>query len=307
MGWIIFVFVLLIVLSSMRSRAAKARKRMNQQPALLQAQAGQPVQNAQSYQTAQSMQQPRGRVFQPGNSTTYNPGDSATYRPGNSPTYPPGDAQTYKSGNAVTYQPGDSTTYAPGDAATYAPGDSPTFAAGNSPTYAPATQLGSRPVVTPPSQQRAPRLPPTPARDGDTAFQPTYASLTEMATAWRDQAVIDMDRRNAARTAPEQAPYQGSTAVSSTSLNTTLVTPYQPSSLITSLSSSLSSSLTDSPPRTGTTSAFGEVDVISLPGEVVAQVRFHLRNGHEVEAVRLVCDTMNVGLLEATKTVRSYA
>jgi hypothetical protein len=47
--------------------------------------------------------------------------------------------------------------------------------------------------------------------------------------------------------------------------------------------------------------------VISLPVEVADLVRFHLRNGHEVEAVRLVCDRMNVGLLEATKTVRSYS
>ena len=134
-----------------------------------------------------------------------------------------------------------------------------------------------------------------------------YASLTEIATARRDQARINRDQRTANRTAPEQAPYQGSTAVSSTSLNTTLVTPYQPTSLMTSLSSSLSSSLTDSPPRMTTTSAFGQVAVISLPVEVAERVQFHLRNGHEVEAVRVVCDTMNVGLLEATKTVRSYA
>ena len=57
----------------------------------------------------------------------------------------------------------------------------------------------------------------------------------------------------------------------------------------------------------GRTAAFGGIEVIPLPDEVAEQVRYHLRNGHEVEAVRLVCDTMNVGLLEATKTVRSYA
>jgi hypothetical protein len=56
-----------------------------------------------------------------------------------------------------------------------------------------------------------------------------------------------------------------------------------------------------------TSQVLSGVAAVSLPVEVVEQVRFHLRNGHEVEAVRLVCDTMNVGLLEATKTVRSYA
>jgi hypothetical protein len=131
--------------------------------------------------------------------------------------------------------------------------------------------------------------------------------LTEIATAWRDQAVIDMDQRAAARTAPEQAPYQGSTAVTSSSLDTTLSTPYQPSSLMTSLSSSLSTSLTDSPPRMPTSPVLSGIAVISLPVDIADRVRFHLRNGHEVEAVRLVCDRMNVGLLEATKTVRSYA
>ncbi len=114
-------------------------------------------------------------------------------------------------------------------------------------------------------------------------------------------------RPRVTRPAPPQKGYQGSTAVSGSSLSTTLVTPYQPTSLMTSLSSSLSSSLTDSPPRVARTAAFSGVEIISLPAEVADQVRFHLRNGHEVEAVRLVCDTMNVGLLEATKTVRSYA
>jgi len=138
------------------------------------------------------------------------------------------------------------------------------------------------------------------------ADQSTYATMTELATAWRDQAIIDQDQRTASRTDPQQAPYQGSTAVSGSALSTTLATPYQPTSLMTSLSSSLTTSLTDTPPRMTKSTAFAEIAVVSLPVEVAERVRFHLRNGHEVEAVRAVCDTMNVGLLEATKTVRSY-
>jgi hypothetical protein len=328
MGWIIFVVVLFIVLNSMRSKAAKARARMNQQGAAMQAQAQQPVQSSQSYQSAQSMQlahpaalpltgsrqfaqsmrglqavlsgrMPPGTVAQPGN--------ASTYRPGNSPTYPPGESPTYQPGDSATYRPGNSSTYRPGDSPTYRPGDSPTYTPGNSPTYAPAGQIGSRPAMTAPAPMQGPQSTTAPQRDGDQSFQPTYASLTEIATAWRDQAVIDLDQRTAARTAPEQAPYQGSTAVTSTSLSSTLFAPYQPSSLMTSLSSSLSSSLMDSPPRMATSQVLSDVAAISLPVEVVEQVRFHLRNSHEVEAVRLVCDTMNVGLLEATKTVRSYA
>ncbi len=309
MGWIIFVVVLLIMLSSMRSRAAKTRARMSQQVTTLQAQATEPVQSSQSYQSAQSMvsgNSPPGTapVYQPGNSATYRPGDSPTYGPGNSPTYRPGDAQTYQPSNAPTsrspmFGPGNSPTYPPGDAAVYAPGDSP--------TYAPVAAIGSRPAITSAPQQAPPPQEPKSRRDYDADYQPAYASLTEIATARRDQEMIDRDARRASRTSPEQAPYQGSTAVSSTSLNTTLAMPYQPSSLMTSLSSSLSSSLTDSSPKPETSAVFGGVAVVALPTEVAELVRFHLRNGHEVEAVRVVCDTMDVGLLEATKTIRSYS
>ncbi|MEJ7629123.1 MAG: hypothetical protein WKF54_05970 [Nocardioidaceae bacterium] len=102
------------------------------------------------------------------------------------------------------------------------------------------------------------------------------------------------------------ARYQGSTALAGSALNTSLATPYQPSSLLTSLSSSLSSSATDTPPKLAPSSVFGQVSAIALPDGIATQVRFHLRNGHEVEAVRLVCHQLDVGLLEATKTVRSY-
>jgi hypothetical protein len=345
MGWIIFVFVLLVVLSSMRGKAKKAKARSMQSPALLQgvrsgpgappatpattyppavsappgwtppsgaAPGSAPMGSANAQvQFAQSMKMlrsilsgtmPAGTVFQPGNSTTYQPGNAPVYAPGNPGTYRPGDSATYAPGDSATYAPGNSAVY--GGPATYAPGDSP--------TYAPVGAVGYQPVITPPAQVPAPPAtnaepPPVQWQSApDEAFQPAYATLTEMQTARRDQAVIDRDRRRAARTAPEQAPFQGSTAISSTALNTTLATPYQPTSLVSSLSSSLSSSLTDSPPRSTSTTAFLDIQAIALPDEITDQVRFHLRNGHEVEAVRLVCDSMNVGLLEATKTVRSY-
>ena len=43
-------------------------------------------------------------------------------------------------------------------------------------------------------------------------------------------------------------------------------------------------------------------------GEVIGGNPFLilLRQGNEVEAVRIVVDSMNVGLLEATRAVRSY-
>jgi hypothetical protein len=361
MGWIVFVIVMLVVLSSIRGKATRTRKRMMQQPTLLQGtppasaaptavgqpgpsapsappgwgmasgqpgwgvpagqqQSTQPNAQAQFNQSIKLLRSILSGTLPPGTAPMSQPGGSATYRPGNSPVYSPGNAGVYRPGDAPTYAPGDSATYAPGDSptyapgnstvyggpATYAPGDSPTYAPGDSVTYAPAGAVGSRPVITPPAPQ-----PPPPAQtapqDYDGGFQPTYATLTELRTARRDQAVIDRDQRRESRISPEQAPRQGSTAVSSTSLNTTLATPYQPSSLMTSLSSSLSSSLMDAPPRAASTAAFADIAVVSLPYDVAEQVRIHLRNGHEVEAVRVVCDTMNVGLLEATKTVRSYA
>jgi len=228
------------------------------------------------------------------------PREAAQPFPSTQPMSLPAGAQT-----APAFQPGNSPTYQPGDSATYRPGDSATYQPGGSATYAPARAVGYQPVAGPPAPQ-APAMSTAPSTP-DSDYQPPYASLVDAATAWRDQSIIDKDQRNAARQAPEHAPYQGSTAISGSSLATTLGSPYQPSSLMTSLSSSLSSSLTDSPPKPETSAVFGEVSVVALPNEVADLVRFHLRKGHEVEAVRVVCDTMDVGLLEATKTVRSYA
>jgi hypothetical protein len=238
-------------------------------------------------------------VYRPGDSATYRPGDSATYRPGDSATYKPGDSPTFRPGDSPTYQPGDSATYQPGDSPTYKPGDSATYRPGNAPTYQPGNATTEPPPMAPPPSSRG-------RRPGRTPTQPAYATRTEQQTARRNQAVIDRDARETARTEPTQAPYQGSTAISSTSLNTSLVMPYQPTSLMSSLSSSLSSSLFDTGPRRETSAAFGSVVVVSLPSDVEEQVRVFMGRGSEVEAVQLVVDKMDVGILEATKTVRGY-
>jgi hypothetical protein len=260
-------------------------------------------------------------TYKPGDSATYQPGDSATYKPGDSATYQPGDSQTYKPGNSATYKPGDSSTYQPGDSATYKPGDSPTYQPGNSPTYAPGNypvdldpaELAPKPWMKGPPGTRplsgSRRTPKGSGQRGgpDRGVQPSYATRMERQTELRDQGILDRDKRTAARTDPTQAPQEGSTAISSTSLNTTLVTPYQPSSLMTSLSSSLTSSLFDTPTTVPASAALGAVPAVALSPDVEDDVVILLREGNEVEAVRIVIDRMNVGLLEATTAVRSYA
>lgn len=49
------------------------------------------------------------------------------------------------------------------------------------------------------------------------------------------------------------------------------------------------------------------VQAVQLPAELDAQVHTLMRDRHEVAAVRLVCDTMDVGIIDALHTVRSVA
>ncbi len=168
------------------------------------------------------------------------------------------------------------------------PGNAPVYSPGATATFPPVEPIGTRPMMTPPAPQQAPAV----GGGGQVTRQRQPAPTT------RYRPPAGADRRSNR--------YQGSTALGGSSLSTTLATPYQPSSLMTSLSSSLSPSSTDSKSSQAASSVFGAVSAIPLPDDIVTEVRFHLRNGHEVEAVRLVCERLDVGLLEATKTVRSY-
>jgi hypothetical protein len=169
----------------------------------------------------------------------------------------------------------------------------------------PQPRFSPRPSPLPPPQPMPSPLPTPPAE----SYQPPYATAVERRTVRRDQAVLDRDRRTESRTEPTQAPAIGSTAIESTALDTTLATPYQPSSLFTSTSSSLSSSLFDSaiePSQTMGT-LLDVVTTVTLPKELREQVVLLLREGNQVEAVRIVIDELDVSLLEASKAVQAYA
>jgi hypothetical protein len=74
------------------------------------------------------------------------------------------------------------------------------------------------------------------------------------------------------------------------------------SSLDTTLSTSLTSSVIGEP---GSVAAGPQT--VALPSDLSRQVIELMGQGHEVAAVRLVCDEMDVGILDAQKTVRSLA
>ncbi|HSS68222.1 MAG TPA: hypothetical protein VLK34_06690, partial [Nocardioidaceae bacterium] len=72
--------------------------------------------------------------------------------------------------------------------------------------------------------------------------------------------------------------------------------------LDTTLSTSLTSSIIGEPG-----SIVAGPQTVALPPDIRQQVLDLMALGHEVMAVRLVCDEMDVGILDAQKTVRSAA
>ena len=76
--------------------------------------------------------------------------------------------------------------------------------------------------------------------------------------------------------------------------------------LESTLDSSIESSLLGLPsePSTTTLSTSLVGQPVELPREVEARVLALLSDGHEVAAVRLICDETNCGLLDAMRTVQ---
>lgn len=75
--------------------------------------------------------------------------------------------------------------------------------------------------------------------------------------------------------------------------------------LESTLDSTIESSLLGVPAGPLTLAALPGASPLSLPDAVEAQVLAFVSDGHEVAAVRLVCDEMGCGILEAMRTVRS--
>ncbi len=75
--------------------------------------------------------------------------------------------------------------------------------------------------------------------------------------------------------------------------------------LESTLDSTIESSLLGMPAGSATLSALPGGPAIDLPVEVRSQVDVYLTDGHEVAAVRLICDEMGCGILDAMRTVRT--
>jgi hypothetical protein len=84
------------------------------------------------------------------------------------------------------------------------------------------------------------------------------------------------------------------------------VPPRRPYELSSSLDTTLSTSLTSSVIGEPGSVANGP-ETVDLPPDLQQQVLDLMDRGYEVMAVRLVCDEMDVGILDAHKTVRTVA
>jgi hypothetical protein len=167
----------------------------------------------------------------------------------------------------------------------------------------PTARPGSTaPFQPPPGIQQPPTAsiaPPTPAF---TAQWPSGAPMDPRPPSRAfDPVVVEV----AADPAPESAyptdePTGGDVAPDTT---TPTRRRYElPSSIDTTLSTSLTSSLFG-----GQGSVAGGPQTIALPPDLRLQVLDLVGQGYEVAAVRLVCDEMGVGILDAHTTVRSLA
>jgi hypothetical protein len=148
---------------------------------------------------------------------------------------------------------------------------------------------------TPPT---APIASPTPAF---TALWPPGAPISPPQPPRFDPVVVEVADDPAPESAfPTDEPTGADLAPDTT---TPARRPYElSSSLDTTLSTSLTSSIIGEPGP-----IIAGPQTVALPPEVRQRVLDLMAQGHEVTAVRLVCDEMNVGILDAHKTVRSAA
>jgi hypothetical protein len=77
--------------------------------------------------------------------------------------------------------------------------------------------------------------------------------------------------------------------------------------LESTLDSTIESSLLGLPTGPITMAALPGGSAVSLPPQLEADVIVLMDSGHEVAAVRLVCDAMDVGILESMRSVRGVA
>jgi hypothetical protein len=196
-------------------------------------------------------------------------------------------------------------TAQPGSTAPYSP--PPTAQPGSTAPYSPppTAQPGSTaPFAQPTLMQPPPIAPVAPPTEAFTATWPTGAPTPPQSPPRRqsdDPVVVDVAVDPAPLSAyPLDDPTSDAEAASSP-------TPSRhryelSSSLDTTLSTSLSSSVIG---ESG--SVVAGPQVLSMSDELRARVLELMDQGYEVMAVRLVCDEMDAGILEAQKTVRSAA
>jgi hypothetical protein len=175
----------------------------------------------------------------------------------------------------------------------------------------PTARPGSTaPFQPPPTAQRPPTAPIAPPTPAFTAQWPSGAPMdpTPRSPLW-DPVVVEV----AEDQAPGSAYPTGEPTAADSSTDTTAdvienaTTPRRQryelsSSLDTTLSTSLTSSVIGEP---GSIAAGPQT--VALTPDLQQRVLDLMNQGYEVMAVRLVCDEMDVGILEAHKTVRSLA
>jgi hypothetical protein len=191
---------------------------------------------------------------------------------------------------------------------------SASWAAPNVPPSVPAGPPGASPARPAPSPYAAP--PVNPQQVWRTAWAPaevapvpaTWQAPVEAARELIDDLRDDpqiraflpdvdtpptevSDPTSQALSAPPTERYVGSAALEST------------------LDSTIESSLLGVPsdPSTTTLSTSLGGQTVELPQEIETRVLAFLSDGHEVAAVRLICDELNCGLLDAMRTVQSLA
>ena len=166
----------------------------------------------------------------------------------------------------------------------------------------PAAQPGSTaPFSQPMSAQTPPTAPIAPPTPAFTARWPSGVRPTPPQPPRFDPVVVEV----AGDPAPESA-YPTDEPTSADAAPDTTTPTRQRYELSSSLDTTLSTSLTSSIiGQAGSITAGPQT--VDLPPDVRQQVLDLMAQGHEVTAVRLVCDEMNVGILDAHKTVRSVA
>jgi hypothetical protein len=204
-----------------------------------------------------------------------------------SPGYPQPPTATYgREVGGPGYQP--PTTASPGSTA---PFEQPATARPGS----------TAPFSQPPTAQQTPTAAVAPPSPPLTAEWPSGEPAIRPQPAQTDPLVIDVAGDPDPRSAyPTDEPTSSAAAPDTT---TPARRRYElSSSLDTTLSTSLTSSLIGQPG-----SIADGPKAVAVPAGLRQQVLDLMNQGSEVMAVRLVCDEMNVGILDAHKTVRSIA